>query len=308
MATVKELIQSFCYRMNLPAPSAFVGVSSPNEQQLLSIFQSVGDSLRNRPFDWPQLKRGYTFLTVTNQVRYRLPGDFYRLCDNTQWDTTNNLSLYGPMSDSRQTERQYSVEGITTRKSYRIIGPTGHLFSTSPFSQRSAGDFEIDPAGANNTDVLFLQYISCNWIWPRDWVASTAYSLGDVRSVDRYIYICTSAGTSSTTRPSTSTVATDITDGTVTWRVYNEPYLCNPANTKLNDSDLCLFDDDIMIDGMRWAYKQAKGQDFQQLRADWEDSIKGANARFEGIVRGNMATGYDGDEDWPLMPEGGWSV
>lgn len=307
MATIKELLQNFCYRTNLPAPTSFVGVSSPNEQQLLSIFESIGNNLRNRPQNWPQLKRSWTFTTVTDQRRYRLPGDFYRILESSQWDTTNNWPLVGPTSDARMSLRQYSVIGLTTQKAYRLIGPTAHLYSTSPYSQRSAGSFEIDPAGDNDTDELFLGYVSCNWIWPRDWVASTAYTAGNIRAVDGYVYICKTSGTSSTTRPSTGTINTDITDGSAVWRVYTEPYLCNASNTALNDSDLCLFDDELMIEGMRWAYKQAKGLEYLDLKAEWERNVNAAFARFNGPTRFSMAE-EDDDDDFPKVPLGSWNV
>jgi len=307
MSTIKEILQNFCYRTNLPAPTSFVGVSSPTEQQYLSLFQFIGDNLRNRPYMWPQLKRGYTFTTTTDESVYQLPGDFYKLLLSDQWDVTNQWPLTGPISDYNMALRTYAVVGIQTMKAYQIVGPTQYLFSTSPYSQRSAGTITISPAGQNNTDELFLGYISCNWIWPRDWAANTAYSLGDIRTGNGYVYRVTTAGTSGTTRPSVST-GTEV-DGTVTWTVYREPYLCNPANSALNDSDLCLFDEDLMIEGMRWAYKQAKGQDYQQERNDWEQQLKGAFGRFDGPTRINM-----GDElgnDWynfPNMPQGGWDV
>lgn len=306
MATIKEILQSFCYRVNIPAPSSFVGVSSPAEQQYLSLFQFIGDNLRNRPYQWPQLKRGYTFLTVTDERRYQLPGDFYRILESNQWDQTNQWPMRGPISDYNFTVREFAVVSLQTRKAYRILGPVNYLFSTSPYSQRSQGSFEIDPAGQNDTDELFLGYISCNWIWPRDWEATTVYSAGAIRSGDGYVYRTAAGGTSGTTRPNWSTGSDS--DGSVTWTVYREPYLCNAANTALNDNDLCLFDEDLMIEGMRWAYLRAKGEDYEQERQDWEDQLRSAFARFDGPQRINMADELYDYFDWPNLPPGDWNV
>lgn len=286
-----------------------MGVTSPAERQYVSLFQAIGDNLRNRPYAWPQLKRGYTFASVTGQSRYELPGDFYRLLESNQWDTTNGFPMTGPVSDAEIVGSQNSaVVNTSSNRIYRLVGPVQYLFSTSPYSQRSAGSFEIDPAGANDTDIFYLGYLSCNWIWPREWVASTAYSAGDLRSVNGYIYICKTGGTSSTTRPNASTLLTDIVDGSVTWRVYTEPYLATAANGALNDNDICLFDWDLMVDGMVWAYKRAKGQEYLQLKQDWENQVKSAYARFNGPVRINMGDGGDDDRPWPFSAEGGWSV
>lgn len=306
MSTVKEILQNFCYRINQPAPSSFVGVDSPAERQYVSLFQSIGDKLRNLPYQWPQLKRGYTFTTETSVSRYQLPGDFYRLLMDDAWDTTNQWPLRGPVSDRTMQARQFAVIGLQTRKVYQLIGPTQYLFSTSPYSQRSASSIQIDPAGDNDTDELFLGYISSNWIWPRDWVASTAYTQGNIRAGNGYVYICTTAGTSGTTRPSVSS-GTEV-DGTVTWTFYTEPYLCDPSNTNLNDGDQCLFDQDIMVEGMRWAYKQAKGQEYQQLRVDWENAVAAACSRFSSPSITNLADSGYGDlfNEFPLTPPGSW--
>ena len=306
MATILSIIQQFCHRVNIPAPSSIVGVSSPAEQQYLSLFKMIGDNLRNRPYAWPQLKRGYTFNTATNQRKYQLPGDFYRLLDSSQWDVTNNWPLRGPISDFQYTTREYAVVSLQTRKAFRILGPTNYLYSTSPYSQRSAGWFEIDPAGENNTDQLFLGYMSCNWIQPRDWVASTSYSAGDIRSGDGYVYRTAAGGTSGSTRPNWATGSD--TDGSVTWTVYTEPYDPSSSNSNLNDADICLFDDDLMIEGMRWAYYRAKKQDYTQERADWESMVKSAYSRFNGRVRINMSDEYADLFEWPNVPPGSWSV
>lgn len=306
MATIKELLQNFCYRINVPAPSAFIGVASPSEQQYVSLFQYIGDNLRNRPYQWPQLKRGYTFTTTTGSRDCRLPGDFYRILESGQWDVTNKWPMRGPISDYNFNVREFAVVSLQTRKAFRIIGPTEFLYSTAPYSQRSQGYFEIDPAGQNNTDQLFLGYVSCNWIWPRDWVTNTVYPAGSIRTGDGNVYFTAAGGTSGATRPSWTTGSD--TDGAVTWSVYREPYLCNPANTALNDADRCLFDEDLMIEGMLWCYNRAKGMEYQAQRQDWEQQVKSSFARFNGPIRINMGDEFGDYFDWPNAPQGSWDV
>ncbi len=306
MASINEIIRNFCYRVNIPAPATIVGVNSPAEQQYLSLFTFIGDNLRNRPYQWPQLKRGYTFTTQTGVSKIQLPGDFYRILESGQWDTTNQWPMRGPISDYNFNVREFAVVSLQTRKAFRLIGPTQHLYSTTPYNKRSSGYFEIDPAGQNNTDQLFMGYISANWIWPQDWIANTAYTLGQIRSGNGYVYICTGAGTSGTTRPSVATGT--VVDGTVTWTVYTESYQPTPTNTNLSDIDLCLFDDDLMIEGMRWAYFRAKKQEYEQERQDWENQVKSAYARFNGPIRVNMADSIDDYFEWPNVPAGSWNV
>lgn len=284
-----------------------MGVSSPAEQQYLSLFKFIGDNLRNRPYQWPQLKRGYTFTTTTNISKYQLPGDFYRILESSQWDTSNNWPLRGPISDYNFAVRDFAVVSLQTRKAFRLIGPTHYLYSTSTYNRRSQGWFEIEPAGANGTDQLFLGYLSANWIWPRDWVANTVYTAGSIRAGNGYVYWTEDGGTSGATRPSVSTGS--VSDGSVVWTVYTEPYDVISTNTGLNDSDICLFDDDLMIEGMRWAYLRAKGQDYQQERSDWDNQVKSAYSRFNGPTRINLADSMDEYfGEWPITAQGSWDV
>lgn len=306
MATIKEVIQEFCFRENLPAPTSFVSATGPTERQYLYLLKKVGDKLRNKPYQWPELKRGYTWTVTSGETRYQLPGDFYRILDSSQWDTTNQWPLRGPISDFNFTAREYAVVSLQTRKAFRIIGPRNYLYNTSPYAQRSQGWFQVDPAPDNSSDQLFLGYISCNWIWPRDWVTSTTYAAGDIRSGDGYVYRTAAGGTSGATRPNWSTGSDS--DGTVTWTTYTEPYLISTSNSNLNDDDLVLFDEDIMVEGMRWAYRQAKGQKYQELEFEWEQAVRGAAARLNGMLRINAADEFGEGEAWPITPSGSWSV
>lgn len=302
MSTVLQVIQQYCYRYNIAAPSTVVGVASTTELQLLSLFKKIGDLLRNYPCNWPQLKRTYNFNTQTDVSLIQLPGDFYRLLESTGWDVTNSWPLRGPISDYNMAIRQLAVVSLQTRKAFRILGPVNYLFSTSPYSQRSAGYFEIDPPGQNNTDELQIQYHSANWVWPRDWVASTSYTIGDLRTGVANIYRAKTTATSGTTRPSWTTSFD--TDGGVQWYVDHEPYVI------ANDGDLCLFDDDLMIEGMRWAYLDAKlyGSG-AEVRSDWEAMVRRAAGRFSAPTRINASDEF-GDQFgiWPNIPPGDWNI
>lgn len=300
MSTVKEVIDAFCYRVNIPAHSSYVGSTAPAQAQYLSLLKFVGDKLRNMPYDWPQLKREYTFNTETGVRDYQLPGDFYRALNSTQWDVTNQWPMRGPITDFNYSLREFAVVSLQTRKAYRLTGPTQYLYNTSPYNQRSAGYFSIDPAGQNDTDELYMQYVGASWVWPRDWVTATAYTAGDLRSGVGQIYRAAGSGTSGATRPAWQSGSDS--DGTVSWAVYKEPY------TWLNDADLVLFDDDLMIEGMRWAYLRAKGLEYTTERQDWENNVRSSFARFNGPTRINASDEFGAYFDWPNVPAGDWNV
>lgn len=268
----------------------------------------IGDTLRNMSFAWPQLKRVYTFTTSTGVQNYQLPGDFYRMLDSSQWDTTNQFQVIGPVSDAFYASRSYAAVNVATQRIFHIVGPTGYLTAISPYVQRSAGTFQIDPVAPNSTDILAFGYLTCNWVQPIDWATATAYVIGDIRSVNGYIYYCIGNGTSGASRPNTGTLGTTIIDGSATWRVYTEPYPCSADNSKLTDNDFILFDDDVMIEGIYWRWKQLMGQDFQEAKMAWEDDLAMMSGRFKGVTRIDMSDSYDSMNEFPNLPLGGWSV
>lgn len=307
MATIKEVIREFCARINVTRPSSFVGVNQPTELQYLSLLRQVGDDLRNRPYNWSCLKRPYTFTTQTNVSKYQLPGDFYRLLDSSQWDVTNQWPLRGPISDSEMTYRQIVAINLQNRKGFNLVGPTQYLFSTAPYQQRSVGTFQLDQPGANNTDQLFLGYISGNWLWPKDWVTLTVYTTGSIVSGNGNMYYATVGGTSGATRPSVTT-GTEV-DGTVTWTVYREPYVLSAdQNSKLSDDDIIQFDMDLMVEGLKYAYLNAKKLPADEERAAWEQTIKNSFTRNEAPVRSSLADEAYTGAAFPLTPVGSWPV
>lgn len=249
-STVKQVIEGFLGENNLPKAGAYAAATSPAEVQYVALLKKIGDYLRNQPYDWPTLKRSYTWTVTSGTATYALPGDFYRMLNSTPWDVTNNWSLRGPMSDYQKQIRTYAVVALQTRKAYRIVGDL-----TSTFLAQGAC-FQVTPTPTNSTDQLTFDYVSWNWVIP---------STGAPSPLARY--------------PITA------------------------------DTDLVLFDDDLLIAGMTWAYRQAKDMPYESFKMDWEAAIRGANARFNGPTRINSADELgDNNIEWPNVPVGDWNV
>lgn len=305
MSSVKEIIQEFCFRQNIPAPASFVGVNSQTERQYLSLFKLVGDQLKAAPFDWPQLKRTYIFNTQTNVSRYQLPGDFYRLLLSTTRDNTNKWLLNGPASDAVFALLQYGIEQTSFPKTFRLIGAQGYRATNTGAMQYiapvSAGLFEINPSGSNNTDQLMIQYQSRNWVWPQSWLPSTAYTAGNLRTGINNIYQATTSSNSGTITPSWDTGIDS--DGGVSWSVTYAAYEIS------SDDDIVLFDKDVMVEGLRLVYNAAKGADYIQILNDWINSMKSSFTRYNGaeLVNASDEVGFNGNM-WPNTPPGSWSM
>lgn len=300
MATVGALLDEFLDRILQPRESSYAGATTPAARQYLSLFRFIAGQLLDYQSGWTQLKKVYTFTTTLDVADYQLPGDFLRALTGTQWGVTNQIPLAGPLSNARLAFQTYGVNIATPFAGYQINGGQGYIFNTSPYTQRSAGYFQISPAGQDNTTHYAIAYISSNYVWPTDWLATHAYILGNKVTGINNIYICTTAGTTGATRPSVTSGT--VTDGTVVWTVYNEPYAIAA------DTDIFLLDDELMIEGLRWAWYNSKqqfaaGSTYQKT---WISSVKTALGRQNGQSIISAAYDVNATGQWPMVPQGGW--
>lgn len=301
MATVSELINEFCDRINQPRESSYAGSTSPASRQYLSLLRFVASEMLDYQDGWDQLKRVYTFTTSTGVANYQLPGDYLRMLTGTQWGVTNQIPLAGPLTNARLAFQTYGVNIATPYAGYQVNGAQGYIFNTSPYTQRSAGYFQISPAGQDSVTQNVIAYVSSNWVWPQNWVANTAYTVGNIRTGVNSMYYCTQSGTSSTTRLSATTGT--ITDGTCQWVPYYEPY---PITA---DTDFVLLDDELFVEGLRWAWYQSK-QQFgmaDQVENRWRGSIRSALGRQNGASVVSAAYDMQSTFDWPVVGVGSWS-
>lgn len=300
MATVAEILNKFCDRINQPREASYVGASTPAARQYVSLLEEVRDKLLELNDGWTQLKRIYTFTTVTDQAEYQLPGDFLRPLIGTAWGVTNQIPLAGPLSNARLAFQTYGVNIATPYAGWQINGAQGYIFNTSPYNQRSAGYFQISPPGQDDTTENAIAYTSSNAIWPQNWEALETYTEGDIRSGVNNMYYCTQSGTSGSTR--LSATSGTITDGTCEWVPYHEPY---PLTA---DTDFVLLDDPLWVEGMRWAWYQAK-QQFEmadRIRGQWETSVRSRIGRQNGVAEINAGYDVNNQFDWPMVSVGDW--
>lgn len=433
MATVKQVIDEFCYRNNIPSKTTYVANTDASALQYVSLLKYIGDWLLSQPYAWAKLKRAYWFVTQTNVRNYPLPGDFYKLLESTPWDSTNQWPMRGPISDYNYAIRSLAIVSLQVRKAFRNIGKINsviHSRIVNEYQPNAEMFMEVDPAGINETNLLQFEYVSKNWCVPKNWAYATAYTTADyvnvngtvykcavngtsaslpvtppnltgavgsdgnaqwlgvvyatwaattVYSVGNYVktpglgryYLCTAGGTSSGSEPTSTDPEAEITDGTVTW-MYVDPtawaanttytggdYVTSGSNLYMNisffsdasnsvsgkyapawsydqtnqlwkipdgsgalvwqwlqapysmaaDTDLIMFDMDIMVDGMSWAYMRSKGLAYEDIRQDWESSVRSAAGRANGPTRINVADSFDNQFDaWPAIPPGGWPI
>jgi hypothetical protein len=60
------------------------------------------------------------------------------------------------------------------------------------------------------------------------------------------------------------------------------------------DTDICMFDDDIMISGLKYFYKEASDQPHEKDKSDFNRKLDNARARWVGSIRGTFGGGRSG--------------
>jgi hypothetical protein len=289
MQTALSIVQSVRKRMNLPYPTTLVSVTDPDELQITEILYAVCEDLRQAKC-WIQQKRNYSFPTVNGVSTYQLPKDYYSPLLGSGWNTDES----NPIMLGTDAEFSYKLHGddpSTYNFTYRLFG-----YDQNPNS--AGGQFEVNPTPSSAVNLTFA-YLSRNLFLPKHWQPSTAYTSGTYVNANGNIYLCDTNGTSSTTAPTGQTA--NIVDGSTRWDYVSEPY-----ETIVADTDLCIFDADLVKLGLRAKWLEENGGVFENALYEYESKISKAQARMRGSYIGKIR----GTSDSPRyhVPSKGWSI
>lgn len=271
--TILNIAKSFKYKLNLPSPSSLYGSTDPAALQILHLIYEVCQELRQAAC-WTQQKKIHTFDTEADRTSYPLPEDFYAPSPFTQWNNDEGVSLVGPLEDYEFTGRLYGGVGSSTNFEYRFFGPDSNPNTTG-------GQFHVYPTPDSAIECSY-EYLSSNLFLPKDWLPSTAYTSGTYVNHAGKIYLCDTNGTSSTTGP-VGTAANE-TDGTTRW-----DYVSTPYEIILADTDICIFDDDLVGLGLKAKWKYEKGEDGQKAEIEYKRRISKAVGRLKGNRIGSFS-------------------
>jgi hypothetical protein len=250
----------------------------------LHLLYEVGENIYSE-FDYPTLKKIWRFSTVVSQKHYELPGDYWRLTLNTQWDESNDWAMFGPEDDSGIVTRDLGIVPYGTQYSFRVLGAP-HQEGYGEASWDEGGpQFEVSPLPGDVRD-LYTEYISSNWFYPIQFNASTAYALDEYFSSRGNIYKVTTAGTSSTVYPT----AESGTSGTMVYQLWRGSY-----NVPTADTDYPIIDPMALRLGLRAAWLRAKGLDDSLYQGQFRERLYEIVNRFQGEqqVSGDGPVLYD---------------
>lgn len=295
MKSAKTIVDKAMYTMNLVPPTTLFGNDDTKAKHLLYLLDAVCEELR-REGPYRQQIQLYEFATVADTATYPLPVDFWGAIPHTYFNKDTNWRLIGPASDAQFAEYKEGQRVTPYEYIWRVLGWDENPNSTTD------RQFEMypPPAAAENQRYEFIT--AHLYVPATNWNASTAYTLNAYVNVNGQIYQVATAGTTGTTPPSGRSDGQ--TDGGVTWNHIDTPY-----ETIKADTDLCIFDADLVALGVISKYiKNAKGEALAaSATKEFEDAKVKHKFRWEGtsVARGDKA--YQGSRMRPFVKPSSWS-
>lgn len=253
MKTILEIVQDITREFNsISTPTTLVTNSNNTIKQFKAILEKEAKRL-SRYCDWARLRKEHEITLVDSQENYAFPSDFDRFVDATAWDSSNNWQLVGSLNPIEWQIEKNAVVSSGVRKRFTIKGAVDNKIFFSPI-----------PGTSDAGDTIKFEYMTCNWLLPATWVASTQYSANQYVSYNGNIYQTTAGGTSGSTAPTHTSGSSS--DGGVTWTYYDECY-----DKIIADTDTPLLDEDLLAMGTIWRFMRQNGlPNYQDIRVEYE--------------------------------------
>lgn len=139
------MIQSVTDDLGINKPTTIIGNTSDDIEQLLALANNEGRDMASR-YQWSALLKENTFTFQTQKDQGELNGtvvtdsDVDYIINDTIWDRTENIPLFGPMSPVlRQAHEAFSISGPYPR--YYIRGKNLY-FDTVPSANTGAFEYK----------------------------------------------------------------------------------------------------------------------------------------------------------------------
>lgn len=145
-ATAQSILDAANTELGLPLSTFGVTSYDQTGRQAIAMMQAIGDDLV-RVHDWQFLEKTQTFTGDGSTSAFPLPADYGRIVNQTEWSTSNQRPMTGPMSPQMWGWCQYGIVSSGFYYRYRILENKLHVFPTP---------------GAGEEFAFF--YVSKNWV------------------------------------------------------------------------------------------------------------------------------------------------
>ncbi len=263
---ISELVKQACIDLGLEEPIGTLVTSSNKDiKKLFQYAIKTGWELRD-DFNYPQLKQTHTFDTIASTGQYTLPSNFWKMISSTQWNQDESIPVSGPLTDQEWNYRENYSNTSQYNQKYRIFG--------AAFQQ---GEFFITPT-PGSAETISFDYIRSDIVLPKLWEGGETVGVGDYRTSNGKLYKSSTGGTCGGIAPKHEEGS--VSDGFVLWGRSFDDYA--PNGRFQDDTDITLFEDDIMILGMIWRFLARDGMDYQKDQAEYYKLVDKRAIKSEG--------------------------
>jgi hypothetical protein len=202
----------------------------------------------------------------------------------------NGIGIDGSLVLRALTPTAWTITTAYPAGSYVSNGGVYYKCITSGVSAGAGG-----PSGTGSS----ITDGTCVWkYYPfAGWTALKAYSADTHLTYSSLFWQVLEAGISGSFSPRFT--ETTVSDNLITWTFQPQSY-----ETLVTDSDLCHFDDEIMIAGLKWRFLRARGLAYEDLLGEYEQLKDGAASRWNPGKILRLGQPLSMGVNYPLLPDG----
>ncbi len=237
--------------------------------------------------------------TVTGTAYVSCSGNIYNHASGTTNGTVPPNMAFGEGQDGgvfwlALTTSAWAGTTLYAPGDYRTTG--GRLYKCTVGGTSSGSAPTSTTEGVDITDGT----VTWRYFAAASWAGETDFEEGEHILITAQYYRCTQGGKTGKVQPTWT--ATTVSDGTITWTHKEAAY-----EALIADTDLCQFDDELMIAGLKWRFLRSKNLPYGDLRVEYE-MLKNSAAGRHNVGRVLSLTGNYRDPYGANVPDGSWTM
>lgn len=139
---ILQLVQEFCKRQQLPVPTTLFGINDDQIYQIVALCNEICEELGEQNWTMQQIETVFTSVATPVQatIASLCPYGFQKILNETIWDRSRLLPLYGPTTP----ERWQMMQAMPTTGpfyQYRIQGGVFEVYPTPPAGMTYAFEY-----------------------------------------------------------------------------------------------------------------------------------------------------------------------
>jgi hypothetical protein len=247
--TISTVITNVANEAGYTVDSTVTTSTEVTTKQLLAIANRINRDIFEA-YPWPKCYASGSITLVAGTATYELPAAFSYYHYETFWNSSTRWRILGPMSEQDYADIRGFQLNPTIYQRFQIRGISNNQLLISP-----------TPGSNYNNDIVIFEYIADRSVRPKQWTTGTAFAANSYCFNNGNYYVTTAGGVTGATVPTHTSGS--VSDGGVTWDYYNGPY-----NTFLADTDVSIFNEKLLEQGVLERFAEIHGLETIKPRFD----------------------------------------